>query len=60
MKIKIATFPNAYLGIKNPDTQAGIYVAVEAVAIISPDDTQQQAETQSVSIRARKEPYLQN
>lgn len=60
VKIKIATFPNAYLGIKNPDTQAGIYVAVEAVAIISPDDTQQQAETQSVSIRARKEPYLQN
>lgn len=60
VKIKIATFPNAYLGIKNPDAQAGIYVAVEAVAVISPDDTAQYAESQSVSIKARKEPYLKN
>jgi hypothetical protein len=60
VKIKIATFPNAFLGIKNPDAQTGIYVAVEAVAVISPDDTEQQAETQSVSVRARREPYLKN
>ena len=60
VKIKIANFPNAYLGIKNPDVQAGIYVAVEAVAVISPDDTAQYAESQSVSVKARKEPYLKN
>lgn len=60
VKIKVATFPDAYLGIKNPDAQSGIYVALAAVAIISPDDTEQVPETQSVSIRSRREPYLQN
>lgn len=60
VKIKIATFPNAFLGIKNPDNESGIYVAVEAVAIISPDETDNTPETQSVSIRSRREPYLKN
>ena len=60
VKIKTANFPNAYLGIKNPNAQTGIYVVIEAVAIISPDDTEQTAEAQSVSIKARKEPYLKN
>ena len=60
VKIKTANFPNAYLGIKNPNTQEGIYVVIEAVAIISPDDTVQAAEAQSVSVKARKEPYLKN
>lgn len=60
VKIKTANFPNAYLGIKNPNAQSGIHVVIEAVAIISPDDTDQTAEAQSVSIKARKEPYLKN
>ena len=60
VKIKIATFPNAFLGIRNPNIHSGIFVAIEAVAIIAPDDTQLTAETQSVSIKARKEPFLKN
>ena len=60
VKIKTANFPNAFLGIKNPNAQADIYVVIEAVAIISPDDTIQTAETQSVSVKARKEPFLKN
>lgn len=60
VKIKTATFPDAYLGIRNPDPQAGIYVAIEAVAIIAPDDMGQPAEQKTVSIKARKEPYLKN
>lgn len=60
VKIKTANFPNAFLGIKNPDAQSPLYVALEVVAIIAPDDTVQVAETQSISVKARKEPYLQN
>ncbi len=60
VKIKTANFPNAFLGIKNPNAQSSIYVVIEAVAIISPDDTDQTAEAQSVSVKARKEPYLKN
>ncbi len=60
VKIKTANFPNAYLGIKNPDAQSAIYVVLEVVAVIAPDDTEQVAETQSISVRTRREPYLQN
>lgn len=60
VKIKTANFPNAFLGIKNPDAQSPLYVAIEVVAVIAPDDTIQVAETQSVSIKARNEPYLKN
>jgi len=60
VKIKTANFPNAFLGIKNPNAQADIYVVIEAVAIISPDETIQIPETQSVSVKARKEPFLKN
>ena len=60
VKIKTANFPNAFLGIKNPNAQADIYVVIEAVAIISPDDTLQTAETQSISVKARKEAFLRN
>ncbi len=60
VKIKTATFPHAYLGIRNPDPKAGIHVTIEAVAIITPDNMVQPAENQSVSIKARKEAYLKN
>jgi hypothetical protein len=60
VKIKTANFPNAYLGIKNPDVQSPLYIALEVVAIIAPDDTVQVAETQSISVKARQEPYLKN
>ncbi len=60
VKIKTASFPNPYLGIRNPDPQAAIYVAVEAVAIIAPNEASQPAVQQSVSIKARKEAYLKN
>ena len=60
VKIKTASFPNPYLGIRNPDPLTGIYVAIEAVAIIAPNDIGQPIEHQSVSIKARKEPYLKN
>lgn len=60
VKIKTANFPNAFLGIKNSNTQSPLYVTLEVVAVIAPDDTVQVAESQSVNIRARKEPYLQN
>jgi hypothetical protein len=60
VKIKIATFPNAYLGIRNTNPDSGIYVALEVVAIIPPEEQEQVAETQSVSIRAKNEPYLKN
>jgi hypothetical protein len=60
VKIKTANFPNAFLGIKNSNAQSPLYVTLEVVAVIAPDDTVQVAESQSVNIRARKEPYLQN
>ena len=60
VKIKTAAIPNPYLGIRNPDPLAGIYVAIEAVAIVAKDDSMQAAEHQSVSIKARKEAYLKN
>jgi hypothetical protein len=60
VKIKIATFPNAYLGIRNTNAESGIYVALEAVAIIAPDDAGQSAETLTLCIKARNEPYLKN
>lgn len=60
VKIKTASFPSPYLGIRNPDPAAGIYVAIEAVAIIAPEETGQPVEQQSVSIKARKEAYLKN
>jgi hypothetical protein len=60
VRIKIATFPNAYLGIRNTNPESGIYVALEAVAIIAPDDVGQSTETQTLSIKARNEPYLKN
>jgi hypothetical protein len=60
VKIKTANFPNAYLGIRNPNPEEGIYVVIEAVAVIAPDDTAQMAEQQTISVRARKEPYLKN
>lgn len=60
VKIKTASFPNPYLGIRNPDPLAGVYVAVEAVAIIAASEAGQTAVQQSVSIKARKEAYLKN
>lgn len=60
VKIKTANFPNAYLGIRNPNTEEGIYVVIEAVAVIAPDDTAQMAEQQTINVRARREPYLKN
>jgi hypothetical protein len=60
VKIKTANFPNAYLGIRNPNPEEGIYVVIEAVAVIAPDDTAQMAGQQTISVRARKEPYLKN
>jgi hypothetical protein len=60
VKIKIANFPNSYLGIRNTNPVNGIYVALEAVAIIPPEEEDQVAETQSVNIRAKNEPYLKN
>ncbi len=49
-----------YLGIRDPDPAAGIYAAIEAVAIIAREETGQPVEQQSVSIKARKEAYLKN
>lgn len=60
VKIKIASFPNAFLGIRNHNPNAGIYVALEAVAIIEPEERGQSAETQSVSVKTKEEPYLKN
>lgn len=60
VKIKIANFPNSYLGIRNLNPNSGIYVALEVVAIIPPEEQDQVAETQSVSVRAKNEPYLKN
>lgn len=60
VKIKIATFPNSYLGIRNTNPNSGIYVVLEAVAIIPPEEQDQVAEAQSVSVRAKNEPYLKN
>jgi hypothetical protein len=60
VKIKTANFPNAFLGVKNPNAQSPLYVVLEVVAVIAPDDTMQVAETQSISIKARNEPYLKN
>ena len=59
VKIKTANFPNAFLGIKNSNSQSPIFVTLEVVAVIAPDETMQVAESQSVNVRARKEPYLQ-
>ena len=60
VKIKIATFPNSYLGLRNINPSSGIYIVLEAVAIIPPEEQDQVAETQSVSVRAKNEPYLKN
>jgi hypothetical protein len=60
VKIKIATFPNSYLGLRNINPNSGIYIVLEAVAIIPPEEQDQVAETQSVSVRAKNEPYLKN
>jgi hypothetical protein len=60
VKIKIATFPNSYLGLRNINPNSGIYLVLEAVAVIPPEEQDQVAETQSVSVRAKNEPYLKN
>ena len=60
VKIKLAIFPNAFLGIRNHNPNSGIYVTLEVVAIIEPEEQAQSAETQSVSVKAKKEPYLKN
>jgi hypothetical protein len=60
VKIKIATFPNSYLGLRNINPNSGIYLVLEAAAIIPPEEQDQVAETQSISVRAKNEPYLKN
>ncbi len=59
VKIKTANISNAFLGIRNPDMDFGIYVALEVVAITSQEKAGLE-DAQRVSITARKEAYLKN
>lgn len=59
IQIKKLNFSNLYLGIKNPDSGVGIFVAIEIAAIVLEEEWGLR-DVQKTNINSKEEAYLRN